>query len=158
MSDTHRNMDFNLVPTTGVPLPVHFELYRFPRADHIHGYLKLHGEVCQTVELPWRDNARSISAIPDGVYKLQAHTSPKFGKCLLVTGVPNRSGILFHVGNVPAKDSRGCILPAMSVTPAGHGINSRRAFDLLMDTFNRHVGHSTFAYITIKSMNIRKPV
>ena len=83
-----------------------------------------------TLELPYRDNQKNISCIPEGEYILRPHKSGTLGKCFKVysldendkdnipiTGdtlyklkeVPNRSGILIHRG-CELKDTRGCIL------------------------------------------------
>ena len=61
------------------------------------------------MELPWIDNKRRISCIPEGQYKAVKHVSPKFGDCLWIKDVPNRSEILVHKGNYN-KDTLGCIL------------------------------------------------
>lgn len=62
------------------------------------------------LELPWRDNRRNISSIPDGSYKVTKTDSPKFGKgSFLVNYVPGRSHIRIHQGNY-TRDIEGCIL------------------------------------------------
>lgn len=66
-----------------------------------------------TLELPWRDNERQVSAIPAGHYRVQRVQSPKFGDTFEVTGVEGRSHILFHKGNTTA-DTNGCILVGSS--------------------------------------------
>lgn len=79
------------------------------------------GEVvfeCKTLELPWLNNARNISCIPEGVYKVVPRSSKKYGNHLHVTGVEGRSLILVHWGNFVGSDNprtghpdvRGCIL------------------------------------------------
>lgn len=71
------------------------------------------GEVlfeCVTMERPWRDNKPFKSCIPTGTYAVGRHQSPKFGACLKVHDVPDRTDILFHAGNFP-EDTTGCILP-----------------------------------------------
>jgi Family of unknown function (DUF5675) len=62
-----------------------------------------------TLEEAWRKNERKVSCIPDGKYKIQRRKSPKFGITFEVLNVPNRSEIIFHIGNT-AKDTEGCIL------------------------------------------------
>ena len=62
-----------------------------------------------SLELPWRNNQRRISCIPEGSYKAKKHTSPRFGKSLWLQDVPNRSEILIHRGNFYT-DILGCIL------------------------------------------------
>lgn len=75
---------------------------------------------CHTMEPPWRQNARNLSCIPPGHYRVLPHLSPRFGRCLLVDGVENRTHILFHAGNLGGDRRRGwkshtlgCILPGM---------------------------------------------
>lgn len=63
-----------------------------------------------TAERPWLNNARSISCIPAGDYICKRVQSPKFGNTFEITNVPDRTHILFHKGNIPKKDSHGCIL------------------------------------------------
>ena len=68
-----------------------------------------------TLELPWLENKRKISCIPTGSYKTRK-TMNRFmsGGALIpvtfeVLNVPDRSGILFHIGNT-TKDTEGCII------------------------------------------------
>lgn len=65
------------------------------------------GMLAVTAEPPWRDNRRRLSCIPPGVYRCVWHHSPRFGDVYLVTGVPGRSHILFHSGNVAGDSTRG---------------------------------------------------
>ncbi len=62
-----------------------------------------------TLERPWLDNAKEISCIPAGEYKVKVVQSPRFGATWEVMNVPSRTNILFHKGNT-AEDSKGCIL------------------------------------------------
>lgn len=87
------------------------------------------GVLCSSLELPWRDNARSVSCIPVGVYSVVAVRSARFGFTYSVS-VPERSGILFHAGNAP-DDSRGCILPVSEILD-WRGVGSRKALDRLL--------------------------
>jgi hypothetical protein len=74
---------------------------------------------CKTIELPWKNNERSVSCIPDGVYRTIRHRSPSYGECFWILNVPGRSEILIHHGNYAASinpktgtpDTKGCILP-----------------------------------------------
>lgn len=81
------------------------------------GFLRADDFSCIILELPWRDNQRNISCIPDGEYKCSYIKSNRFGYCYWVQNVPDRSGILFHAGNVAGDrdkgyrtDSLGCLL------------------------------------------------
>ena len=99
------------------------------------GELFLNGEkMCDTLELPYKDNQRSISCIPAGEYSARLRYPRESGSRdylhILVKDVPNRDYILFHRGNT-AKDSRGCILVGLkSQQDIVH--NSTLAMDLLM--------------------------
>jgi len=62
-----------------------------------------------SLELPWLENKRRISCIPEGSYKAKKHISPRFGQSLWLQDVPNRSEILIHRGNFYT-DILGCIL------------------------------------------------
>ncbi len=74
------------------------------------GSLSIDGEIAAvTLELPWLNNTRRISRIPNGTYRMIKHNSPKFGACFWVQDVPGRSEILVHYGNYHS-DILGCIL------------------------------------------------
>lgn len=64
---------------------------------------------CFTLELPWMNNERRISRIPESKYKAIPHQSPKFGNSIWIQDVPNRSEILIHYGNF-FRNTLGCIL------------------------------------------------
>jgi hypothetical protein len=65
------------------------------------------GFFCRTLELPWRDNKRSISCIPAGKYVVKIRQSNKYGKIYWVTKVPDRSWILIHSGNWAGDTEKG---------------------------------------------------
>ena len=101
----------------------------------IIGKLFLNGEwLCDTLELPYRDNQRSISCIPDGQYKVRLRTAKESATRnylhLLVEDVKDRKYILVHIGNFP-KDTRGCILVGVG-REQDRVKNSTLAMDLLM--------------------------
>ena len=89
---------------------------------------------CDTLENPYIDNQRSISCIPAGQYKVRLRTAresaTKDNLHLLVQEVPDRSLVLFHVGN-KSSDTRGCILVGIG-SEQDLVKNSRLAMDLLM--------------------------
>ena len=93
-------------------------LFRLMRSDQgTLGKLFCEEFVSYTLELPWRDNKRSISCIPEGSYNVKMRISPKYGKVYWVSDVPNRSFILIHSGNFAGDTSKkfkthvnGCIL------------------------------------------------
>jgi hypothetical protein len=88
-----------------------------------------------TMEDPWKDNARNISCIPEGAYVcvrdyFHRGDYPTFE----ITGVPDRSRILFHRGNTVV-DVEGCVALGLRV---GHldgkvaVLDSATAFDEFM--------------------------
>jgi len=99
------------------------------------GELFLNGEkFCDTLELPWKNNEKSVSCIPHGVYKarlrLPRESATRNYIHILVKDVPDRSYILFHRGNT-AKDSRGCVLVGF-INKQNSLKNSTLAMDLLI--------------------------
>ena len=62
---------------------------------------------CFTLEPPWKGNLRNLSCIPDGVYKCVWHRSPRFGWVYHITGVPDRSLVLIHPGNLGGDTEKG---------------------------------------------------
>ena len=68
--------------------------------------------VCRTIELPWKNNARMISCIPEGKYtvvKMKPTQKSKY-EYLHVCNVSGRDSILFHPGNYTSQ-ILGCLLP-----------------------------------------------
>jgi hypothetical protein len=75
------------------------------------GQMFLNGQqIAVTGELPWIDNRPATSCIPIGTYACIPHNSPAHPNTWEVSNVPHRSAILIHNGNLPFKDSEGCIL------------------------------------------------
>lgn len=89
--------------------------------------------VCFTIELPWRNNQRHISCIPEGVYPLALRFSERHHYHLQVKDVPGRSLILIHKANDALKDLQGCIAPVTELLSPGKGRYSHRAFSDLMN-------------------------
>ena len=103
--------------------------------ESIIGELFINGErFCDTLELQYRDNQKSISCIPTGKYKvrlrLPRESATRHYIHLLVKDVKDRSHILFHRGNT-AKDTRGCILVGQG-SQQNIVYNSTLAMDLLI--------------------------
>ncbi len=94
----------------------------------------------QTLELPWRGNARQISSIPPGIYKLLPVKWDKYPDVTVyeLQNVPGRSHIYLHYGN-STKDTEGCILLGLKRTMLG-GMplvtNSREAFAEFMNAMS----------------------
>ena len=64
---------------------------------------------CCTLELAWRENKRSVSCIPKGIYEVIPRNSLKYKNHYHIIGVPDRDFILIHVGNFNHQ-TEGCIL------------------------------------------------
>jgi hypothetical protein len=69
--------------------------------------------VAKTLELPWKENRRSVSCIPEGIYKVikQPPKADRPYPYFRLPQVEGRSGILIHRGTEPSH-SKGCILAA----------------------------------------------
>jgi hypothetical protein len=112
--------------------------------------------VCFTVECPWLNNTPNQSCVMPGIYELQAHVSPRFGPCLIISapslgvtkqGPSLRTHCLFHAANY-ASQLEGCIAPgrAFGVVAGNWAVlNSQSALAQLMTL----VGNST-AQLTIE--------
>lgn len=77
------------------------------------------------------------SCIPEGVYRVKKHNSPKFGKTFWVKDVPGRSAILIHPGNYHYH-TLGCILVGLDQEDLnGDGLidnkSSKKAMELLLE-------------------------
>jgi len=66
-------------------------------------------EVCNTLELGWRNNIRNISCIPSGNYKCTITDEGGRYPVIRVLNVPGRDGIQIHIGNYLTQ-IKGCIL------------------------------------------------
>lgn len=76
----------------------------------ITGQILLKSKTFDTIELPDKQNQRSISCIPSGVYTWQKIKRTSNGKdALYIRDVKGRSQILIHQGTKPSH-SKGCIL------------------------------------------------
>lgn len=65
------------------------------------GVLAMESKRWFSIELPWVDNRPMVSCIPVGTYKVVWSRSPRLKKYTYeIVGVPNRSGIRIHSGNV----------------------------------------------------------
>ncbi|OPB97914.1 DUF5675 family protein [Elizabethkingia occulta] len=108
------------------------ELIREYSAGGTNGKLYYDGVlICYTIELPWHNNRRKVSCIPEGRYGLLKRHSPKFGWHISVLNVPGRSAILFHPANYALKELQGCIAPVTLLTGSGRGTDSRKALEAL---------------------------
>jgi hypothetical protein len=63
---------------------------------------------CDTLERPWKDNQRKVSAIPLGTYNIHYAYHEHNGNTYDVLEVPNRDSILIHSANF-VNELEGCI-------------------------------------------------
>jgi len=102
----------------------------FPKGTN--GKLECNGKfICNTIELPWKDNKLKISCIPEGEYFITKRYSKKIGWHLEIMQVSNRSLILFHPANYALRELQGCIAPVTKLSGFGIGHMSREAFNKL---------------------------
>jgi hypothetical protein len=107
--------------------------------------------LCHCIELPWKNNERRISCIPEGSYSLKKCNSAKFGEHIEITGVENRNLILFHPANNAIKELNGCIAPVAEITGHGCGLRSRLAFEKLKTLVFGALAKNEKVMLTIKS-------
>jgi hypothetical protein len=128
------------------------ELGRVYYPEGTNGEIQHEGQlVCPSIELPWRDNRRSVSCIPEGRYEIRKRFTEKRGQHLLVVDVPGRSGILIHPANDAQKELLGCIAPVTRLTGPGRGIHSRAANEKLKVLVLAALDQKEKVFITIKS-------
>jgi hypothetical protein len=107
--------------------------------------------VCNTIELPWKNNESRVSCIPEGKYLLEKRYSKKFKWHIEITQVPNRGAILFHPANSALTELNGCIAPVTKISGAGLGFMSRKAFDKLKTLVYPELDKGKKVLIIIKS-------
>ena len=109
---------------------IHLTRTYFPEGTN--GKLECDGKfICYIIELPWKNNEKRVSCIPEGKYFIRKRYSPKFKWHLEVVDVENRSLILFHPANNALKVLNGCIAPVTKLSGPGLGLMSRKAFEKL---------------------------
>ena len=122
----------------------------FPEGTN--GNLEFEGKmICKTIELPWKENQKMISCIPEGKYLLQKRYSKKFKWHIEIMNVSNRSTILFHPANNAIKELNGCIAPVTKISGAGLGLLSRKAFAKLRTIVYKALDEKRRVLIIIKS-------
>lgn len=111
--------------------------------DHVAGLLKFGEDLKQsvwTLECPYLENQPFISCVPDGGWPLVAFDSADHPGCWVLTPIPNRTGILIHVGNT-VEHTQGCILIGQTQKPGWVG-NSADALRQLNYTLSRNEQHT----------------
>jgi hypothetical protein len=120
--------------------------------DGTNGKLECRGKlICKTIELPWKNNERRVSCIPEGKYILEKRYSLKYKWHIHVTGVQNRSLILFHPANNAIKELNGCIAPVTKISGPGLGLLSRKAFRKLKDQVYKAIERKETVLLIVQS-------
>ena len=104
-----------------------------------------------TIELPWLENARNISCVPEGVYQLKARYSEKFKYHLHLQNVKGRSLILLHPANDALKELEGCIAPVKQLSGLAKGISSRLTLQKIVSLCYQAFDRKEQVTLTIKS-------
>lgn len=108
-------------------------LHRTYFSEGTQGIIEWNGTiVCYAIELPWLENQRQISCVPEGEYFLRKRFSRKYGWHIQLPNVTNRDLILFHPANDAQKELKGCIAPVTFITGIGKGSMSRKAMGKLI--------------------------
>ena len=109
------------------------ELARTYYPEWTKGLIKINDVILShSLELPWLENQRNISCIPEGIYPIVRRQSARFRDHLLIQDVPNRDLILLHPANDASEELRGCVAPVMQLTYSDQGSYSRLALELIM--------------------------
>ncbi|GIZ09385.1 DUF5675 family protein [Flavobacterium sp. UMI-01] len=122
----------------------------FPEGTN--GKLQCEGKlICYTIELPWKNNEKQVSCIPEGKYFIRKRYSQKFKWHLEVIDVQNRSFILFHTANNALRELNGCIAPVTKLSGPGLGLMSRIAFTKLKDRVCKALDSSECVELIVES-------
>ena len=122
----------------------------FPEGTN--GKLECNGKlICNTIELPWKNNEMKVSCIPEGKYFIRKRYSRKFHWHLEVIDVKNRNLILVHPANNALKELNGCIAPVTKISGPGLGLQSRLAFFKLKNLIYRALDSTETVLLIIKS-------
>jgi len=119
-----------------------------PTGSGTNGDLYL--RICHTIELPWLDNMRNHSCIPEGRYELEPRFTTKRKDHFEVLKVPGRDGILVHTANDALTQLRGCIAPVTTLTGPGAGTGSKAALERLNACTAMAFQREQQVYLTIK--------
>lgn len=120
--------------------------------DGTNGVIRVNGiVVCRTIELPWRQNTVGNSCIPEGEYFLEKRYSRRFKWHIAITGVPNRTFILFHPANNAKAELRGCIAPVTQLSGPGLGLMSRKATQKLYAIISKELNRGIAVRLIVES-------
>ena len=121
-------------------------------SEGTNGKLVFEGKlICNTIELPWNQNKKQVSCIPEGKYLIKKRYSAKYKWHLEVLDVKNRSYILFHPANDAMRELKGCIAPVTKISEPGLGLQSRKAFEKLKSIVFPILEQNEKVYLIISS-------
>jgi len=105
---------------------------------------------CVTLELPWRDNQRNISCVPEGGYPMDFEYSAKFDRMLWeLKEVPGRSECKIHPANY-VEQLNGCIALGGEVKDInGNGIADITASRATVNRLHKVLKDEKSVYINI---------
>lgn len=122
----------------------------FPEGTN--GQLTWNGKlICKTIELPWKENERGVSCVPEGKYFIKKRYSAKHGFHFELVDVPSRRFILIHPANNALAELNGCIAPVTKLSGPGLGLMSRKAFATLKNTVAKAMTQAESISLVIKS-------
>ena len=131
-------------------MEIHLTRTYFPKGTNAK--LECKGKfICYTIELPWRNNEKGVSCIPEGKYFIKKRYSSKFKWHLEVIDVENRNLILIHPANNALQELNGCIAPVTKLSGPGLGLMSRRAFTKFKNLVNPVLESNKKVLLIIKS-------
>jgi len=119
------------------------------------------GDSIVTLELPWLNNRNDVSCIPEGLYEINYRESPivertskgKYKKGYEIAGVPNRTFIMFHIGNF-LRNSNGCVLTGTTVgMNDADGNRTITQSAVAFDKFMKLMGQFNITHISIEEEN-----
>ena len=129
-----------------------FVLQRTYFPDGTNGKLECEGKfICYTIELPWMENQKRVSCIPEGKYFIKKRYSNKFKWHLEVVDVKKRSLILFHPANNALLELNGCIAPVTKLSGPGLGLMSRKALSKLKELVYKTLDSNESVVLIVKS-------
>jgi hypothetical protein len=126
-------------------------LLREYKPNGTNGDLSINGKFhSHTIELPWHNNEKGKSCIPEGRYQLMKRDSDHHGHHLILCNTSPRELILIHKANNALKELRGCIAPVTTITGQGTGSESKKVFDPLIKTVYAALDNKQQVWLTIK--------
>jgi len=107
-------------------------------------------EEFKTIELPWTNNERFISCIPQGTYNCVATPRGSNGKYAIhIDPVPNRTEIMVHTANY-VRQLKGCIAPGQKFADLDKdGVIDVSQSQVTMDKLEVHLPLGTKFKLTI---------